>query len=195
MPGGPDAVPRLRRAACRFRLRHGRSRIHRWGIFAAEAIPARRRVIEYLGERIGPLESWRRRVRPRIYLFWVSTRVAIDGAVGGSGAEFINHSCQPNLLARVHRGRVHLVSLRPIATGDELLIDYRLRGDLPLVPCRCGAAACRGYLNRPDDPRLAQPSPGEAPSRIRSRPGDRGRAGRARRAPRRDQNPRPRARP
>jgi hypothetical protein len=38
---------------CRFKLRYGRSTIHRWGIFAEEVIPARRRVIEYTGEKIG----------------------------------------------------------------------------------------------------------------------------------------------
>lgn len=154
LPGGPDTVPRICKQVCPFRLEYRASPIHRWGIFAAEPIPARRRVIEYTGERIDPDEVRRRSVRPRMYIFWVSPRLAIDGAIGGSGAEFINHGCEPNLISRVRQRRVHLVSLRAIAAGEELLLDYRIRGDVPLLPCHCGAPDCRGFLNRPDDPRL-----------------------------------------
>jgi SET domain-containing protein len=152
LPGGPDAVPRLDPEACRFRLTWGRSRIHRWGIFAAEPIPRRRRVIEYTGERIGRAEAYRRRLRPHIYLFWVGPRRAIDGAIGGSGAEFVNHGCEPNLVARVRGGRVTLVSLRPIAPGEELLLDYRITGDVPWIACRCGSPSCRGFMNLPPAP-------------------------------------------
>ena len=149
LPGGPNAVPHLDEQRCRFRLEYRPSPIHRWGIFAVEPIPARRRVIEYTGERITPAEVRRRSVRPRMYIFWVGPRIAVDGAIGGSGAEFINHSCACNLVARVRKGRIHLVSLRPIAAGEELLLDYRIRGDAPLMPCRCGSPQCRGYMNQP----------------------------------------------
>lgn len=149
LPGGPDAVPRLDPAACRFALRHGRSAIHRWGIFCAEPIPARRRVIEYTGQKIDWAEAYRRRIRARIYLYWTGPRSAIDGAIGGSGAEFINHSCEPNLIARIRRGRVMLVSLRRIEAGEELLLDYQIGGNDTLLECRCGAPSCRGYMNRP----------------------------------------------
>jgi len=144
-------VPHIVVQACAFRLEYRPSPIHRWGIFAVEPIPARRRVIEYTGERINPREMRRRSVRPRIYIFWVSPRVAIDGAIGGSGAEFINHSCAPNLIARTRHGRIHFVSLRPIAAGEELLLDYKVGGDTPLIPCNCGSPQCRGFLNRTDD--------------------------------------------
>ena len=150
LPGGPDTVPRLDEQRCRFHLEYRPSPIHRWGIFAAEPIPARRRVIEYTGERINPNEVRRRSVRPRMYIFWVSSKIALDGAIGGSGAEFINHSCACNLVARVRQARIHLVSLRPIAAGEELLLDYRIRGDAPIMPCRCGSPQCRGYMNQPE---------------------------------------------
>ena len=48
-----------------------------------------------------------------------------------------------------HR-RVFLSSLRPIAKGEELLLDYHVRGDIDPIPCRCGAAQCRGFLNDPE---------------------------------------------
>lgn len=149
LPGGPDAVPRLDPTACRFALAYGRSAIHRWGIFCAEPIPARRRVIEYTGEKINWAEAYRRRIRPCIYLYWTGPRSAIDGAIGGSGAEFINHSCAPNLIARVRRGRVTLVSLRRIGAGEELLLDYQITGDGSWLECRCGSPSCRGFMNRP----------------------------------------------
>jgi SET domain-containing protein len=150
LPGGPWHQPRIDVAACRFHLRLAPSRIHRWGVYADEAIPPRRRVIEYTGERIGLREAWRRRLRPQLYLFRCSARRLIDGGIGGSGAEFINHGCAPTLVARFDHRRVFLLSLRPIAAGEELLLDYHVRGDIAPIPCHCGAADCRGFLNEPD---------------------------------------------
>jgi uncharacterized protein len=158
LPGGPRARPRLDPAACRFRLRAGRSPIHRWGLFAAEAIPARRRVIEYTGQHIGPREAMRRNIRPHIYLFRTGARRYIDGAIGGSGAEYINHSCEPNLTARIRNGRVTLVSLQRIEKGEELLYDYRLGGGTCDLPCLCGTPSCRGTMT------LARPDTGNGPA-------------------------------
>lgn len=146
IPAGPDRKPRLRRRSCKFRLRSGASPVHGWGIFAAEDIPARRRVIEYTGERIGKDEVRRRSARPHVYHFWLGMRLALDGAIGGSGAEFINHSCAPNLVARVRDGHIWLVSLRRIEKGEELYFDYRLTGAVPMK-CRCRAPNCRGFMN------------------------------------------------
>ncbi len=141
--------PRVDNAATALQLEARPSPIHRFGIFTAQAIPANVRVIEYTGERIGYREAERRRERPYLYLFWVAPGRLMDGAVGGSGAEFINHSCAPNLVVDITDGRVYFVSLREIATGEELLLDYRVGGDAPPMPCQCGAATCRGFLNAP----------------------------------------------
>ena len=141
--------PRIDDTATAFRLEARPSPIHRFGVFAAQTIPANVRVIEYTGERIGYREAERRRERPYLYLFWVAPGRLIDGAVGGSGAEFINHSCAPNLVVEIAEGRAFFVSLREITTGEELLLDYRVGGDAPAMPCRCGAASCRGFLNAP----------------------------------------------
>ena len=84
LPGGPDVVPRLDPGGVPLsRLTWGPSPVHRWGIFAAERNPGRRRVIEYTGEAIGRAEAYRRRIRPHIYLFGRPRR-AIDGAIGGA---------------------------------------------------------------------------------------------------------------
>ncbi len=152
VPLNEPAEPRIDNKATAFRLEARPSPIHRFGIFATQTIPANVRVIEYTGERIGYREAERRRERPYLYLFWVSPGRLIDGAVGGSGAEFINHSCAPNLGVDIAEGHVFFVSLREIATGEELLLDYRVRADnsdAPPMLCRCGAASCRGFLNAP----------------------------------------------
>ena len=149
VPLNEPAEPRIDTSATAFRLEAKTSPIHRFGVFAAQDIPANVRVIEYTGERIGYREAERRRERPYLYLFWVAPGRLIDGAVGGSGAEFINHSCVPNLVVDIAEGHVFFVSLREIATGEELLLDYRVGGDAPQMPCRCGAASCRGFLNAP----------------------------------------------
>jgi uncharacterized protein len=130
-----------------FRIRLGRSRIHGWGVYAAEPIPARRKVIEYTGERIGRQESRRRGLGLRTYLFTLNNYWNLDGAVGGSGAELINHSCQPNLYSRVIKGHILYMSKRAIRRGEELTVDYRFSDKTRRVPCRCGSIQCRGTIN------------------------------------------------
>jgi|YelNatPaOPRAMG01_1025707.scaffolds.fasta_scaffold22557_4 SET domain-containing protein len=142
-------VPRIDpRYAC-FRLRVGPSKIHRWGVFAEEWIPPRRKVIEYTGELVSRREAKRRSQRPHVYLFELNSYWCVDGAVGGSGAELINHSCDPNLYAVILKGHILYMSKRAIAPGEELTIDYRLDHDLDPIPCRCGSPNCRGTINLP----------------------------------------------
>jgi SET domain-containing protein len=78
----------------------------------------------------------------------LNARWAIDGAIGGSGAELVNHSCAPNLKVRRRRGHLLFVSRRAIAAGEELTIDYRFSPDIDLVACKCGTPSCRGTINR-----------------------------------------------
>jgi SET domain-containing protein len=131
-----------------FELRLAPSKIHRWGIYAAEFIPARRKVIEYTGEKISRRETKRRADASRfIYLFTLDAYWTIDGSVGGSGAEYINHSCDPNLVARIIRGHILYMSLRDIKPGEELTVDYHFEKNVERVPCRCGSAKCRGTIN------------------------------------------------
>ena len=128
------------RAHAPFLLAIRRSRIHRRGVFAAEAIPSRRKVIEFTGERITFAEA-RRRWSPTLnYLFGLSDNLLIDGASGGSGAEYVNHSCAPNLHARIIRGHLLYFSSRAITKGEELTVDYKYAGGGKQThPCKCGA--------------------------------------------------------
>lgn len=158
MPSGsnparrPAAAPRIDQRRAPFRIVAGPSRIHRWGVYAAENIPANRKVIEYTGERIGRREAKKRLGRKLNYIFALDDYWSIDGGVGGSGAEFINHSCEPNLRAWICKGHILYMSLRPIRRGEELLVDYRFGPDRRRVGCKCGANRCRGTINlRPDE--------------------------------------------
>jgi SET domain-containing protein len=125
------------------------SPIHRWGVFADESIPPRRKVIEYTGERISRRETLRRGQGELTYLFTLDNYWTLDGAVGGSGAEFINHSCEPNLYSWNFKGHILYMSRRSIQRGEELTVDYCFSKKIERVPCRCGAAKCRGAINEP----------------------------------------------
>ena len=72
-----------------FKLEPGRSRVHRFGVFAGEPIPAARDIIEYKGERVSR-GQWVKRCADRTYLLRIDKYWAIDGSVGGSGAELVN---------------------------------------------------------------------------------------------------------
>jgi len=148
-------IPAINRAFAAYPLRVARSRIQGYGVFAAGAIPRDRKVIEYTGERIRRGEAYARVTklmglrRPRrLFLFRLNRFWLIDGAVGGSGAEHINHSCDPNLRARIIRGHILYFSRRSIRPGEELSVDYGLSPKTFRVPCRCGSPNCRGFLNR-----------------------------------------------
>jgi SET domain-containing protein len=134
------------RYAC-FRLEIRASKIHRRGVYALERIPAQRKVIEYTGERINRRETKVRGQGDLTYLFTLDDYWTLDGAVGGSGAEIINHSCEPNLRTCILRGHILYYSKRAIKPGEELTVDYRFSNKIERVACRCGAKKCRGTIN------------------------------------------------
>jgi SET domain-containing protein len=134
------------RHAC-FRMEIRESKIHRRGVYALERIPARRKVIEYTGERISRRETKRRGQGSLTYLFTLDDYWTLDGAVGGSGAEIINHSCDPNLYSCIVRGHILYMSKRAIRPGEELTVDYRFSEKIEKVRCLCGSSVCRGTIN------------------------------------------------
>jgi len=130
-----------------YRLEIRESSIHRWGVYARERIPNGRKVIEYTGERISRRETSRRGLGKVTYLFTLDNYWTIDGAFGGSGAEIINHSCDPNLITRIIRGHILYMSKRVIRPGEELTVDYLFSDKIERVRCRCGSRLCRGTIN------------------------------------------------
>jgi hypothetical protein len=94
----PDHPPAINESYTNFKLEIKPSKIHRWGVYAAENVPARRKLMEYTGERISRKETRRRSEEQgrMMYLFTLDKYWTLDGAVGGSGAQYINHCCNPN---------------------------------------------------------------------------------------------------
>lgn len=145
----PGTKPRIDPRFAQFKLTIRSSKIHRVGIFAGEDIPVNRKIIEYTGEKINRKETLRRsnEQAAMIYLFTLDNYWTLDGAVGGSGAEYINHSCDPNVRTWVTKGHILYMSKRLIHKGEELTVDYHFAKTVDKVPCFCGAANCRGTIN------------------------------------------------
>jgi SET domain-containing protein len=140
-------APSIDARYCPYRLEIRESRIHRRGVYALEPIPPRRKVIEYTGEKIGRRETKERGQGEITYLFTLDDYWTLDGAIGGSGAEIINHSCDPNLCTWHLKGHILYMSKRAIRPGEELTVDYRFSAKIERVPCTCGSGKCRGTIN------------------------------------------------
>lgn len=129
----PLAPSIVQKHAC-FRLAVRPSAIHRWGVFAEELIPKRRKIMEYTGERCSRRETKRRVFEREFnYMFTLNSYWCIDGSTGGSGAEYVNHCCEPNIEARIVKEHILYLSLRDIEPGEELTIDYRFGKDVDIV--------------------------------------------------------------
>ena len=122
------------------RLIRKRSKLHGFGVFAAEPINKNKRIIDYAGELIRNKDSTPREVRYLkqgcIWVYRVSRVWSRDAAVGGNIARFINHSCTPNCWVDVVDKTIWIRAARNIEPGDELTYDYNTEGD-KTIPCRC----------------------------------------------------------
>ena len=147
---GHGQQPQIDESVAQYKLVIAPSDIHRWGVYAGEQIPAKKKVIEYTGERCNRKETKIRAEREFNYMFTLDPYWALDGTVGGSGAEFINHSCDPNIRAWIVRGHILYMSVRPIRKGEELTVDYHFAKNVEKVACSCGSRKCRGTINVKD---------------------------------------------
>ena len=138
------------------------SAIHGTGAFAKGPIPRGTRIVEYKGQRCRKealLEAAERGERKLTYVLNLDEALAIDGAVDGNEARFLNHSCAPNCEVIIFDGVPYFYALRDILEGAELTFDYQLQSatghrlsralSRQLFPCHCGARGCRGTLVAP----------------------------------------------
>ena len=124
-----------------------RSVIHGCGGFAKTPIAQGTRVIEYTGVKIDKQESLRRCELNNEFIFSLDDERDLDGSVEWNLARFINHSCEPNCETELDEGRVWIVTLRDIESGEELSFNYGYDlEDYRQHPCTCGAVECVGYI-------------------------------------------------
>jgi uncharacterized protein len=119
------------------------------GCFATIDFPGGKKIAEYTGERIPDLEAQKRARRRRILRICdIDGRWSLDGARGGNGTHYINHSCDPNAYMRTAYGHILFFALREIRRGEEITIDYEQTLHPDSKRCRCAAENCRGTINR-----------------------------------------------
>jgi uncharacterized protein len=117
------------------------------GAFAAEPVPARRKIGEIRGESISVAEARIRATRSeRIMIVELSARRAIDFSRSADPMRYTNHSCRPNARLCIRQGRVEFYALRDINAGDEITVNYGETHHEGRLACRCGAPGCIGRL-------------------------------------------------
>jgi SET domain-containing protein len=137
----------LRSPGDRFALDVGPSTIDGHGCFAAEPIPARRKIGEIRGEPLTVKEArLRAKSQRRIMMVEVSARTAIDASQSTHALRFTNHSCRPNAELRIVEGRVEVYTLRDLAAGEEITANYGETHHEGRLRCRCGASQCVGRI-------------------------------------------------
>uniref|UniRef100_A0A674B5S8 Euchromatic histone-lysine N-methyltransferase 1a n=1 Tax=Salmo trutta TaxID=8032 RepID=A0A674B5S8_SALTR len=127
-----------------------------WGVRALQDIPQGTFICEYVGEIITDAEADGR--ENDSFLFTLDNKVGdvhcIDARLFGNIGRFINHLCEPNLLAvrvfTMHQDlrfpRIAFFSRKPIQSGDQIGFDY---GDhfwkvkSKYYSCQCCSPRCR----------------------------------------------------
>jgi hypothetical protein len=120
------------------------------GVFARRRIPAGIVLGEILGTVLDDYPE------DPSYVMELSAGRLLDPA---PPLRFMNHSCDPNCEifywetepeggANLEEDRLWLQTIRPVEPGEEILIDYSWPADAA-IPCRCGAANCRGWIVDP----------------------------------------------
>ncbi len=124
------------------------SKIHGKGVFSRANIPEGKFIIEYTGEKILRKEGFTRdrlqKSKGKFYVFALNSKWCIDGATGGD-ARFINHSCNPNCTYQRKNGKILILALRKINTGEELTYNYD-DSEKGSNICNCGAKNCKGTM-------------------------------------------------
>ncbi|KAI0028066.1 hypothetical protein K488DRAFT_80875 [Vararia minispora EC-137] len=138
-------------------LRFARSPIHDWGLYAMERIARGELVIEYVGEIVRAQvadkreKAYERQGIGSSYLFRIDEDLVVDATKKGNLGRLINHSCDPNCTAKIitiqGEKKIVIYAKQDIELGDEITYDYHFPIEQDKIPCLCGSAKCRGYLN------------------------------------------------
>lgn len=69
----------------------------------------------------------------------------------GFVADYLNHSCEPNVKMIKDSKKLFLVALRDLIKGEEIVMDYSTiigSDDTWTMDCACGTKSCRGYIGQ-----------------------------------------------
>jgi uncharacterized protein len=129
----------------------GPSAIEGLGAFAAQPIPAGRKIGEIRGERVSTKEAFAlaraaQQVSGHVFMVAISERTSIDASASTDPLRHANHSCAPNMVLKVQQGRVAFYAIHDIAAGQELTARYGATHHAGRLACRCGAPQCVGWL-------------------------------------------------
>jgi hypothetical protein len=120
------------------------------GIFAARRLEVGELVSMWGGDVLTLEELAQLPEHERDYAVQIEEGLVLTTPVAETAtADFINHSCEPNLGLD---GPISLRVMREILPGDELSFDYAMTDSTPLLEfdCTCGAALCRGRVTGED---------------------------------------------
>lgn len=123
-----------------FRIARSRTGL---GMFATEAIPKNRRIVEYTGTKLRNDFVEKMPGRPR-YLYDLNSRYTIDGSPRSNLGRYANHSCRPNAEIIEYRGRVWVKSKRAIQPGEEVTYNYGKAYFDEFIGKNCRCAKCEG---------------------------------------------------
>ena len=130
-----------------FRLNNKSSKIDGTGCFAAETIPAKRKIGNLGGEVISVREARRRvRLQKRVAMVEFGDGRALDAAVYPNELRYVNHSCDGNTYMRCCYGKVEFYTKRMIRKGEEITCDYGEPHHDGKLSCKCGAVNCKGKI-------------------------------------------------
>ncbi len=115
-----------------------------FGVFATRDLPAEHRVGKVRGKRIFDPDYGSN------YGIDLGENCTLEPH---APFRFLNHSCEPNCglfsmdgpSGKVEERGIIVETIREIAAGEQLLIDYGWTAD-SAIECLCGAASCRGWV-------------------------------------------------
>ncbi len=117
------------------------------GLFANRVFRAGQKITEFKGELKHYTELLKRpgKFQNNGIRFNLNYYLSPEGELGA----FINHSCSTNgKVVKLHR-KLYLVALQPIATGEEVTMDYSATlaaDDIWIMKCKCGSSNCRKLI-------------------------------------------------
>lgn len=140
------------------------SSIHSYGLVLMESAEPGDLILEYVGElvrsSVANIREWKYEREytgdgiASSYLFRLDAIMVIDATHRGSLARFINHSCDPNCVAKTitlnGSKRIVMYAKKSIKPGEEITYDYKFpteKDPRKKVKCLCGSSSCRKFLN------------------------------------------------